>query len=203
MKHNRAILLLGPTGAGKTPFGQYLQTHRFQGHRCAHFDFGAQLRAVAAGETRPAELTDADLAVITHALSTGALLEDEQFPIAAKILRAFAVHQHVTDADRIVLNGLPRHVGQARDVDRIVTVTDVIRLDCSAEVVHQRIRLNSGGDRTGRADDDLPAIARKLLIFQQRTLPLVEHYRSQGVRLHLLTVDVQTTPHELCQQLQG
>ncbi|MGE5611192.1 MAG: nucleoside monophosphate kinase [Bacillota bacterium] len=203
MRHDNAILLLGPTGSGKTPFGQYLEAHTFRGHRCVHFDFGVQLRAVAAGEHRPADLTEADRAVVIHCLKTGALLENEQFAIAAKILRAFASQHNIAATEHIVLNGLPRHVGQACDVDQIVTVTTVISLDCSPEVVQERIRLNTGGDRTGRVDDDLAAIARKLCIFRERTLPLIEHYRAQGVPIHSLPVGVQTTPHDLLQQLNG
>jgi adenylate kinase family enzyme len=201
MTYSNAILLLGPTGAGKTPVGEYLEAKGLRGRRCVHFDFGSQLRGVAAGEHRPADFTDAELAVVVHSLKTGALLENEQFPIAAKILRGFAIQQKVSDADRIVLNGLPRHVGQACDVDRIVTITDVISLECSAEVVQERISLNAGGDRTGRVDDDLAAVVRKLHIFSERTLPLVEHYRARGVRIHALTVGVRTTPSELCRQI--
>jgi hypothetical protein len=43
-----ALLLLGPTGAGKTPLGDWLEAHGLWGRPCHHFDFGANLRAVVA-----------------------------------------------------------------------------------------------------------------------------------------------------------
>ena len=61
--------------------------------------------------------------------------------------------------DLVVLNGLPRHVEQARDVDAHVRVEAVILLDCTPEVALERIRTNAGGDRGGRADDNVEVAA--------------------------------------------
>ncbi len=196
-----AILLLGPTGSGKTPLGEYLERHGLWNRRCAHFDFGAQLRSAAT--SKPVELSDADLAVITTSLKTGALLEDHQFPIAERILRAFVRTQRLGAEDWIILNGLPRHVGQARDVDRIVDVKAVVSLECSPETVRERIRLDSGGDRAGRIDDDLPAVARKLTLFAQRTRPLIDHYAARGVRIHPIPVGVRTSAEDVWRELSG
>jgi adenylate kinase family enzyme len=44
----KAILLLGPTGSGKTPLGQVLEERGLWGHTCMHFDFGANLREIVA-----------------------------------------------------------------------------------------------------------------------------------------------------------
>ena len=197
----RAILLVGPTGAGKTPFGEYLEANGLWGRRCAHFDFGAQLRGISAGEIGVPELTKAELEVIEGSLRTGAVLEDEQFPIAGKILRAFAERRGLGGEDCIVLNGLPRHVGQAKDVDAVLAVEAVISLECTAEVVYERIRLNSAGDRTGRVDDDVAAIARKLEIFTHRTVPLVERYQWSGIPVHRITIGVLDTPAMIHQWL--
>ncbi|MEE8450650.1 MAG: hypothetical protein V3R99_02015 [Thermoguttaceae bacterium] len=43
---NRAALLLGPTGAGKTPLGRLIEQRGLWGVRCLHFDFGDNLREV-------------------------------------------------------------------------------------------------------------------------------------------------------------
>ena len=43
-----AILLLGPTGSGKTPLGQVLEERGLWGHTSRHFDFGASLREIVA-----------------------------------------------------------------------------------------------------------------------------------------------------------
>ncbi|MCY2951029.1 MAG: nucleoside monophosphate kinase [Planctomycetota bacterium] len=193
----RAILLVGPTGAGKTPLGEYLEANGLWGRRCAHFDFGAQLRAVAAGGIVVPELSAEDLGVIRRSLATGAVLENEQFHIAEKILRGFAGRWRLGEGDCIILNGLPRHVGQAKDVDAVLAVEAVISLECTAEVVYERIRLNSAGDRTGRVDDDVAAIARKLEIFAHRTVPLVERYQWSGIPVHRITIGVLDTPTKI------
>jgi len=146
-----AILLVGPTGSGKTPLGDCLELRGLWGRRCVHFDFGAQLRAIADGRPIAAELTQAQIAIVVRSLGTGALLDNEHFPIAAGILRSFADQRWIAADDRMVLNGLPRHIGQARDVDHIVAVSAVVSLECSADVVCDRIRLDSGGDARGGA----------------------------------------------------
>ena len=78
----------------------------------------------------------------------------------------------------MVLNGLPRHVGQAEGLESLVDVRVVVHLSCTAEDVVRRIASNVGGDRTGRVDDDLAAVRRKLAVFAERTAPLLDHYRS-------------------------
>lgn len=46
MSHKRyaAMVLLGPTGSGKTPLGHVFAARGFLNRRCAHFDFGENLR---------------------------------------------------------------------------------------------------------------------------------------------------------------
>ena len=178
-----AWLLLGPTGSGKTPLGDWLQTHR--GYR--HFDFGAQLRAGTG-------LTTTEKEFVRELLATGALLENETFPIAEKILRAFlAGHER----EPLVLNGLPRHVGQAVALEPIVRVTTVVQLRAEATTLRERLRRNSGGDRTGRVDDDLALVERKLATYAARTLPLIQHYRQRGARIVPVPVTTATAPAEL------
>ncbi len=198
MKYD-AILLLGPTGAGKTPLGDLLAERGLDGRRCVHFDFGAQLRRVA--ERGGAGLTDDDVATVRKVLTEGALLEDETFHIARAILEGFMAENGVGKQDLVVLNGLPRHAGQARDVAGVVDVCMVVALESTADVVHERIATNSGGDRTERIDDSVEEIARKLEIYAARTHPLLDHYQSEGVQLRLVSVGVATTPADILRML--
>jgi len=190
-----AILLLGPTGAGKTPLGEWLERTGLWGRRCFHFDFGANLRQAA--EQGSGVLTDRELKIVRDSLKTGALLENENFPIAGKILRGFAEARGVKADDLVVLNGMPRHAGQAEDVDRIVDLQAVVVLECGAEVVRERIRVNAGGDRAGRADDSPAAVREKLRIFAERTRPLLDHYRAKRVRVQTVRVGLTTGPAEI------
>lgn len=193
MSRTDAIVLLGPTGSGKTPLGDLIETRGLWGRRCAHFDFGAQLRAAARGDPAAGGLCGADVAIVRDALRTGALLEDGQFHIAEAILRSFLGRRITGDADALVLNGLPRHAGQARDLEGLVRVVAVVSLVCSPDVIIPRIRRDVGGDRAGRDDDDAHAVRRRLEIYAARTAPLVEHYRAAGARVYEVRVAADTT----------
>ncbi len=48
----KAVLLIGATGTGKTPFGQQLETQDLWGKRYHHFDFGEQLRLSVSGNRK-------------------------------------------------------------------------------------------------------------------------------------------------------
>lgn len=91
MPDNRlpALLLLGPTGSGKTPLGRVLEARGLAGRRCLHFDFGENLRQVVAQHKPDSLVSTTDIAFLRRVLETGALLEDDQFPLAARILRSF------------------------------------------------------------------------------------------------------------------
>jgi adenylate kinase family enzyme len=187
-----AILLLGPTGSGKTPLGQVFEARGVAGRACAHFDFGENLRQIVARDQPDEIVTREDIDFLRDVLRSGALLEDKDFPIAERILRRFLSRPGMAAGTLIVLNGLPRHVGQAQSVARILDVRTVLFLECSAETVVARVTANTGGDRTGRTDDDLAAIRRKLAIFAERTEPLLEFFRTEGAQLvhRVMTVDM-------------
>jgi adenylate kinase family enzyme len=203
MSRPQAILLLGPTGSGKTPLGEMLQARGLGGGRCVHFDFGERLRRIAGGKLNVDELTGDDRALIAGMLDRGSLLEDEHFHVAEKILRAFIAEQwHGRDAHAtIILNGLPRHVGQARDVDLIVTVRLVVELSCSARTIGLRLASDAGGDRARRIDDDPARVSKKLELYARRTEPLLDHYRSLGAAEICLTVGPDATAEEMWQEI--
>ena len=194
-KHN-AILLIGPTGSGKTPLGGILESQGLRNRRCAHFDFGENLRQVNTDT-----LNGEELEVVARSLETGSLLEDEHFPIAQKILLAFLNKRNIGKDDIVIINGLPRHAGQAEGVDAILNVQSVVYLSCSPEIVYKRIHSNAGGDRTDRIDDDIEAIKRKLDIFTERTAPLLEHYRQRGAKIETIEIAATTTAKDVWERL--
>jgi len=184
-----AILLLGPTGAGKTPLGDRLEDQGIRGRRLQHFDFGANLRRIAAfSSSMTSGYTTAELSIIRNSLATGALLEDEHFPLARKVLENFLARRKLKPGDAVVLNGFPRHAGQAMRLDRLVDIRLVVVLRAALRVLQDRIRVDADGDRAGRVDDSPAEISRKLDLFERRTLPLVAFYASRGVRVVTLRV---------------
>ena len=189
-----AILLLGPTGSGKTPLGQYAETAGFAGRRCAHFDFGHELRQAAAAPQPPPGLTSTDITFIRRVLADGILLEDDTFHIAEAILRHFIDVRAPAPDTMIILNGLPRHLGQMRRLEPLLRIVRAVYLHCPPETVLARIRQNSGGDRTGRTDDSPDAVRRKLLLFEQRTAPLLDECHRRDIPVITLEIPIVTDP---------
>jgi len=200
---NRAILLVGPTGSGKTPLGDLIERRGLWQARCLHFDFGATLRKIVQRDRPDEWLGRKQIDFLKDVLQTGALLENERFLVAERLLRRFLAGRDADPPTVLVLNGLPRHAGQAHDVDAILDVQAVISLRCSAETVAERIRGNVGGDRTGRADDDPRSIAQKLALFDARTAPLLDHYRARHAQVRVLVVTATMTADEMWQALEG
>jgi hypothetical protein len=60
----------------------------------------------------------------------------------------------------LIMNGILRHIGQAKDIDSIASVHALIVLDCDANAVSCRLRDNIGRDREGRQDDG-PELVKK------------------------------------------
>ncbi len=192
-----SLLLVGPTGSGKTPLGEEIRRRGLRGRRCVHFDFGATLRSVAANPRPWDVLTPAELASIRASLTTGALFEDRDMPLIVKIVERFAETRGLTPGSLLVLNGLPRHRKQAESLAGLVGVERVIQLEAPAAVVRERMRLDTGGDRADRADDTLEAVERRLADFEDRTLALVDHYRGLGVPVLVIPVTAAMTAGEM------
>jgi adenylate kinase len=189
----KAVLLLGPTGAGKSPLGDCLEKKGFNGRRFLHFDFGEQLRAVASSALPPEGFEAREHSFIRDVLEKGLLLEKEHFPIALKVVDSFLRRNHFGPADTLVLNGLPRHVGQAQDMDAVAAVRSVVVLECSPGDTHQRICTNVGGDRTARTDDDTEMVRKKLEIYRKRTAPLIDYYTDKKCTVMKIEVTPEST----------
>jgi adenylate kinase family enzyme len=196
-----AVLLVGPTGAGKTPLGDALEAGGLWGRACVHFDFGRTLRACARGEAGAAVAPE-DCALVRRMLETDAMLEDEHFPLAERLFRAFLADRAADAETLIVLNGLPRHVAQAERMAPLVAMRAVVHLRCPEPVILARVRRDTGGDRGGR-DDDAPArLRRKLAVFREQTAPLLAYYRERGVAVLPVDVAADTTAEAMRAELE-
>jgi adenylate kinase len=198
-----AILLLGPSGVGKTPLGDAVGLRGLFDRLCRHLDFGAELRRAVSGGEQSDPYSPSELDFIHGVLVRGLLLEDQHFPLAEKIISLFLKRANFSQTDILVLNGIPRHEGQARDIERVAMVHAVVVLDCSAEEVLKRIEGNVGGDRTERVDDNIELIGRKLKTFRERTTPLIEHYEKKGRKIYRLSITGSTTPADAYTALSG
>jgi adenylate kinase len=189
-----AILILGPTGSGKTPLGEILEKGGLNDHRCHHFDFGNYLRRYADNDS--GILSADELAVVKESLSTCTLLEDKHFGIAEKLITGFIRDSESKPNDLIIMNGLPRHTGQATALRNIINMVAVIVLDSTPETVLERIRNDAGGDRNGRTDDMLEQVGGRIAIFYERTLPLIDFYKKHDTQIIRLSIGVATSAEE-------
>ena len=196
-----SILLLGPTGVGKSPLGDAIGCRGLFDRKCHHLDFGAELRSAVSDWERSAVYSAKELDFIHSVLERGLLLENEHFPLAEKIISLFLDRVGFSHGNVLVLNGIPRHAGQAQDVATIADIHALIVLDCSAETVFCRIRDNVGGDRIDRVDDNKELIEKKLMIFRERTAPLIQHYTRKGSFVYRLGISGMTTTDQAYLQL--
>jgi adenylate kinase len=191
----QAILLVGPTGSGKTPLGEILEKRGLWDTKCLHFDFGETLRNSVVRQNTP--LNREEISTVRTLLRANALLNDQQFPIAARLLQDFLTRRQAGHYDLLVLNGLPRHTGQARDMDGSINMLAVINLRCSPYVVKDRIKKNSGGDRRRRVDDTIMEVEKKLRIYNQENDPLIAFYQAKNTPVICIEVESETSARDM------
>lgn len=183
-----AWLLVGPTGSGKSPLGDEIERRGLGGRRCVHFDFGAVLRSIAADPGARSGLGPSEVEAVRASLASGALFEDRDLPMIVKVVEGFVGARGLGAGDRLVLNGLPRHVRQAEGLAGLVDVELVVELEADQEVIRGRMRLDPDGDRAGRRDGSPVAVGRRIADYVERTRPLLAYYRERGA--HLVTLPV-------------
>lgn len=194
----KALLLVGPTGVGKTPLGRLLEEKGLQGLRVHHFDFGEELRKIASTQTKVRQdIVD----LIRSILSEGRLLNPEEYFIFLETINEFIRTRRYKEGELIALNGFPRDLKQAEFIDSHVDIIGVINLSATFEVLDYRLKNDPAGDRKGRTDDTPQLVAKKLAWFFERNIPLVEYYKRKDVKILNLLVDKEDTGETLYQKL--
>ncbi|MFN3568536.1 MAG: adenylate kinase family protein [Caldimicrobium sp.] len=178
----KALLLLGPTGAGKTPLGEELEKRSFLNRKAHHFDFGALLRKIASGEIP--FLTEEKFLIQTI-LKEGRLLKEEEFYLAEKILLYYLAYKKYQPEDWLVLNGLPRNLYQAKQLERLANIRYVVHLNIDFSTLKLRLRFDPAGDRKEREDDIEELVEYKLTWFKKETFPLLDYYQQRARIINL------------------
>ena len=201
-----ALVLIGHSNAGKTPLGMAIeQGWSKPSCRWFHFDFGHHLRRIWRRED-DAGLSTAELAYL-ESVKHGRLIDDRHFPIVEKILAGFLlVKGFKPDSDRLVLNGLPRHTGQASGLSTMgVRVSAVVHLSCSVDVAFERKRAADARmgfeDRSQRNDNSFEIFCRRAATFEAETVPVLDFYANSGALLVEIPVRVDASPTEMLQLL--
>lgn len=193
------VVFLGPPGSGKGTQADILHEQ----HGFFHFDTGSRLRAeIASGSELGARI--------------------EQYTNAGKLVPIDIIREMIkrffsaSDAGRIMFDGFPRNLEQARVLDESLLEHNV-KLDCAIyleidedsllnRIVNRRFCPQCGDiynlqsnpprqagvcDKDGaaliqRQDDTAEVFGTRLTVYLHETMPVLEHYRKQGL---LNTID--------------
>ena len=161
-------ILFGPPGAGKgTHAGAIAQKYNLK-----HISTGELLRADIAAGT---ELGKQAKTLI----DAGSLVPDSV--VEGMIETAFDT---VKGVDGFLLDGFPRNLSQAADLDRILekrgeSVTAVAGLMISDDMIRERIKGRAVIE--GRADDASDeTVNNRIRTYHAQTEPLIEYYKAAG-----------------------
>lgn len=161
-------ILFGPPGAGKgTQAGAIAEKYNVK-----HISTGALLRAeIAAGTEVGIEAK--------KLIEKGKLVSDDM--VEEMLENYFA---STRDTEGYLLDGFPRTLNQARDLDRLLAkkgeeVSAVISLMIPDSVIAERIQHRAAIE--GRADDaDMKVIKTRIATYHAQTEPLIDFYKESG-----------------------
>ncbi len=112
-------------------------------------------------------------------ISKGNLVPDKMiFDILSK-----AIAEQTKNSKGIILDGFPRNVAQAEALETLMAslnkeITLLIDLNVDNEELIDR--LIKRGETSGRSDDNLETIKKRLAIYEQKTAPVSDFYKQKN-----------------------
>lgn len=163
------VVIFGAPGSGKGTQSEKI-IERYGLH---HISTGEVLRDHIARGTQLGKVAD-------HYISQGQLIPDE---LMIEVLADVLDSNREKTARGVIFDGFPRTIPQAKALskmlaDRGTKVHAVIGL----EVPEDRLveRMINRGKQSGRADDNLETIKKRLDVYHRQTSPLKEYYITEG-----------------------
>jgi adenylate kinase len=184
---NPRILILGPPGAGKgTQSANIAEAYDLE-----HVTTGDALRA-----NKDMDISDMDTKYDAprNYMEAGDLVPDE-------VVNAI-VEAALSSADGFVLDGYPRNLEQAEELEAMTALDVVLSLSVAREELIERltgrrvcsecgtnyhVEFNSpeepgvcgecGGELIQREDDTREAVENRLEVFEENTAPVIDYYR--------------------------
>ena len=163
------IVIFGAPGSGKGTQSERI----IDQYGLYHISTGELLREHIARGTKLGVLADSYI-------SKGLLIPDE---VMVEVL-ADTLDSHPEEtAAGVIFDGFPRTIPQAEALakmlkERGTDIHAVVGLEVDEPELIQRL-LNRGV-QTGRADDNLETIKKRLEVYHKQTAPLKEYYRGKG-----------------------
>ncbi len=166
------LVIFGAPGSGKGTQSEIL----IEKYGLDHVSTGDLLRAAIKAET------DLGKAAKSY-IDAGQLVPDEL--IIGLIERVLEERKPKVG---LILDGFPRTVPQAEALERLLAkyATGVHAvLDLQVEEAELIDRLLKRGEASGRTDDNLETIQKRLAVYHAQTAPLAEYYAHKGVHYAL------------------
>ncbi|KAF6214071.1 hypothetical protein GE061_011802 [Apolygus lucorum] len=181
MAKPKVVFVLGGPGAGKgTQCANIVEEFGF-----VHLSAGDLLR-----EERNKPGTEYGEMIETH-IRNGTIVPVEV--TCALIERAM----NNSGKDKFLVDGFPRNKdnleGWQREMEKKVELLFVLFLKCSEEVCIQRC-LKRGAEGSGRSDDNLESLKKRIQTYNNATMPIVEHYKELNL---VKTLDADRTIPEV------
>ena len=164
----KRLIFLGPPGAGKGTQAKLLSKL----YSIPHISTGDILRA--------AVKIQSSLGIKARDyMNRGELVPDE---LILDLIRERLVKPDTQNG--WILDGFPRNVSQAKFLDKLLldlnsTIDIVLYLEVPNEVLVQR--LLARGAAENRLDDTEETIRRRLEVYHQDTVPLIDYYKERGL----------------------
>lgn len=161
------IILCGAPGSGKGTQSQFI----VEKYGLEHLSTGDLLRREIAAQSPLGQKVDA-------IISRGELVPDE---IMIELIANYMDSLPDT-AKGVIFDGFPRTVNQAEELEKLLAERELkaVMIDLFVEEEELVERLLNRGKISGRADDNLETIRKRLEVFHAQTQPVCAYYRELG-----------------------
>ncbi len=162
------VVIFGPPGSGKGTQSENI----IKKYNLSHISTGDLLRAEISGHTQ--------LGTIAKSfIDKGELVPDETIigMIDNKI-------ESLAHSNGVIFDGFPRTEAQAEALDQLLAeykskVSVMVNLEVPKEELVER--LLKRGETSGRSDDNLETIEKRITVYEEQTKPVIDFYKKKKV----------------------
>ncbi|MCW3805134.1 adenylate kinase [Plebeiibacterium marinum] len=162
------VVIFGPPGSGKGTQSENI----IKKYNLAHISTGDLLRAEISGHTQ--------LGTIAKSfIDKGELVPDETIigMIDNKI-------ESLVGNEGVIFDGFPRTVEQAKALEELLAEYNTkVSVMVNLEVPREELidRLLKRGETSGRSDDNLETIEKRISVYESQTKPVIDFYKAKKV----------------------